>query len=503
MYQRFTAILALLALCAIPSTALAGSACFCYFGEKNDCQETAVNQTAVEKECEVTCKNTYLDAFKSAEFTDSFVSNGPTAIKCKAAHEAANPVESKPVTQGVLPKLNVDIPTVTFSPILEKSGNLEISFLAEYIQGVYKYLIGISVTIAVVFLMVGGLQWSLGGASSAQISKAKERIKNAVTGLVLLLSVVLILQIVNPQLNELAPLTVERIEGIPLEAEEHANSIEGDSDTQEPDLLDKTVYLTGGTETLPFGPGSRKGLTYVKTPLKEGDAYIEPPRPCTVPIPSEAASLSGVSLDTKYLGMLDCNISSSTKKKKRADSKIQMVILHLGFPGGNVKGMMQMWFSDYHYGKLQTCKAKKDGSFNYEGCQKSGQKIVIQPTLKQTPIGSHFAVTPDGKTYQLADVGHVMNHCCKENQISVGIDIQYAKQGKDYVYTEKQYESIAALIKGLSKKYGFAINDSTVKGHCELGSHADPPDFDLKKLGQKMGSALNPSAHPDKKCSWL
>ncbi len=501
--MKYRSILFFLLLISIPVSARAEASCFCYFGEKNDCQEINAGTSGTEQECTTNCKNQYLDAYKSTEFTDSLLSNAALTIKCNAAHEVANPVESKPVTQGVLPKLNVDIPGLTFSPILEKAGVLEVSFLAEYIKAVYQYLIAFSTIIAVVFLIVGGIQWSLGAGSSEQLSKAKTRIKNAVTGLVLLMSVVLILQIVNPQLIELDAVLVERVEGVPIEAEEHASSVGDESEGQEIDAVDYINYAVGGTVKLPFGPGGRKGLNYVKTPLSAGDSYINPPRPCSVPVPSEAASLSGVSLDTKFLGLLDCNISSSTKKKKRAPESIKMVVLHLGFPGGNVKGMMQMWFSDYHYGKLKTCKQNKSGTFNYEGCQKKGEKIVIQPTLKQTPIGSHFAVTPDGKIYQMADTLHVMNHCCKENKVSIGIDIQYAKEGKDYVYTEAQYDSIGKLIKGLSDKYGFPINDSTVKGHCELGTHADPPDFDLKKLGQKMGASLNPAAHPDKKCSWL
>lgn len=261
MFKRLIAIVALLAFCAIPSTALAGAACFCYFGEKNDCQKITVDQNATQQQCESGCKTQYLDAYQKSDFSDSVLFSTKSEVLCKAAHETATTEEAKPYTQGVLPKLNVDIPTVTFSPILEKGGNLEISFLAEYIHGVYKYLIGISVTLAVVFLMVGGLQWSLGGASSAQISKAKERIKNALSGLVLLLSVVLILEIVNPQLIASNPIIIEKVEEITIPLV-----------TEVIDQLGESSTTPGeGMSSVETAPGDHKNAVGPNTTLTDAD----------------------------------------------------------------------------------------------------------------------------------------------------------------------------------------------------------------------------------------
>lgn len=72
--------------------------------------------------------------------------------------------------------------------------------LGEYMAKVYQWLIGSATVIAIVFLMVAGLRWALGAGSSEQIVKAKTQIRNAVLGLVLLLSSYLILYTVNPQL---------------------------------------------------------------------------------------------------------------------------------------------------------------------------------------------------------------------------------------------------------------------------------------------------------------
>ncbi|MBI4591862.1 hypothetical protein HY733_00195, partial [Candidatus Uhrbacteria bacterium] len=77
------------------------------------------------------------------------------------------------------------------------------SDLGEYVAKAYRWMVGVSTTIAIVFLMVAGLRWSLGGLSSEQITKAKSTILNAVIGLVLLLSTALILATINPQLLNL------------------------------------------------------------------------------------------------------------------------------------------------------------------------------------------------------------------------------------------------------------------------------------------------------------
>jgi len=71
-----------------------------------------------------------------------------------------------------------------------------------YIRNIYSFLLGIAVTISIVFVMIGGLQYVL-AAGSGQTQKAKERISNAVVGLVLLFAAYVILFTVNPNLVSL------------------------------------------------------------------------------------------------------------------------------------------------------------------------------------------------------------------------------------------------------------------------------------------------------------
>src|SRR3989338_9237980 len=111
------------------------------------------------------------------------------------------------------PTLSIEIPTVSFSQVVEKGNSLEINFIGEYFAGIYQYVLGIAITIATVMLMVGGLQYILSaGKGSAQ--DAMKRISQAVIGLVLLFCTVLILVLVNPSLTSFKPLLLTQIEQI-------------------------------------------------------------------------------------------------------------------------------------------------------------------------------------------------------------------------------------------------------------------------------------------------
>lgn len=123
-------------------------------------------------------------------------------------------VQNTASTPLVYPQLGIPIPGVSFSGKINDEGWLETNFIAAYISGVYRYLISISLTIAIVMIMIGGIQYVIGGAGQEQVSKAKTRIGNAVIGLVLLLSVYIILFTVNPQLILLESLRVKVIEKI-------------------------------------------------------------------------------------------------------------------------------------------------------------------------------------------------------------------------------------------------------------------------------------------------
>ncbi len=122
------------------------------------------------------------------------------------------------------PNLAVPIPNLTFTPLLEKDGKLTVSWLGDYISGLYTYMLGFSVTLAIVMMMMGGLQYVL-SAGGAHAKAAKERIKNAAIGLVLLFAVYLLLFIVNPNLTVLKALTFKKIKPVFISTENTANDV--------------------------------------------------------------------------------------------------------------------------------------------------------------------------------------------------------------------------------------------------------------------------------------
>ncbi|MCU0679164.1 MAG: hypothetical protein MUC28_01815 [Planctomycetes bacterium] len=72
--------------------------------------------------------------------------------------------------------------------------------LANYIQEIYKYAIGLVGILATVTLMFGGISWILAGGSAERVGSAKAWITSALTGLVLALCSYIILNTVNPAL---------------------------------------------------------------------------------------------------------------------------------------------------------------------------------------------------------------------------------------------------------------------------------------------------------------
>lgn len=112
-----------------------------------------------------------------------------------------------------VPVLGVAIPNLSFSEPLKQGQYLTIDFIGQYISGVYQWLLGASLTIAIVMIMIGGLQYVL-SAGRGDVGAAKTRITNAVIGLILLLSTYIILYTVNPELTVLGPLRLKTIDPV-------------------------------------------------------------------------------------------------------------------------------------------------------------------------------------------------------------------------------------------------------------------------------------------------
>jgi hypothetical protein len=128
------------------------------------------------------------------------------------------------------PNMGIPIPTIKFSGIsvksITKQGDngqpvsvkaLDVPWIANYVGGIYEYASEIAVFLGAVMIVIGGFQYSTAGGDSAKVGAAKERISNAIVGMLLVLLAYTILQTVNTQLTQPADLLVESVKGEPFQ----------------------------------------------------------------------------------------------------------------------------------------------------------------------------------------------------------------------------------------------------------------------------------------------
>ena len=75
--------------------------------------------------------------------------------------------------------------------------------LPEIVAFLYYFIVGISGLAAFVMLVIGGIQWLASGAIPSQAAEAKDKVRNAILGLLLILASFLIIQVINPELTVL------------------------------------------------------------------------------------------------------------------------------------------------------------------------------------------------------------------------------------------------------------------------------------------------------------
>jgi|GEM_PF-3307436 len=118
---------------------------------------------------------------------------------------------SAPAYTGITPVLNVPIPGVEFATKFENpDGKLRIPFLAQYIAGFYKYLLGVSIVAAAIMMTYGGFLYIV-AASAGNVSKGKEYITDAAIGLILVFGSYAILGFIDPGYTSLKPLAVKAV----------------------------------------------------------------------------------------------------------------------------------------------------------------------------------------------------------------------------------------------------------------------------------------------------
>lgn len=94
---------------------------------------------------------------------------------------------------------------VPLAPIdgLTKEGVVDSKTLSDFLRNLYRFLVGIAATLAVIEIVIGGLQYATQDIPS-QKSDGKQRIWNAIFGLILVLSPVLVFSLINPAILDLS-----------------------------------------------------------------------------------------------------------------------------------------------------------------------------------------------------------------------------------------------------------------------------------------------------------
>ena len=131
--------------------------------------------------------------------------------KCANPPTAPSDPNLKPF-EPVLPSLQIKIPGVQFSNIKVKPGeDVSIPWIMEYIQGIYKYLLGVAIFLAIIMISIAGFRWLTAGGNASVIGEAKKQITNVIIGLLLAFGVTIVLETINPQLINLRNIQIKTI----------------------------------------------------------------------------------------------------------------------------------------------------------------------------------------------------------------------------------------------------------------------------------------------------
>lgn len=134
----------------------------------------------------------------------------PAATDATASGDAGATPAQAPF-QPLVPVLGVQIPGLTFTPASRDGDTVTVAYLAEYIDAGYRYLVGIIMVIAIIMVVWGGFRFLLGSAHVGNITKAKETIRDAIVGMLLVIGAFVILQTVNPATTQLRSLELSSV----------------------------------------------------------------------------------------------------------------------------------------------------------------------------------------------------------------------------------------------------------------------------------------------------
>lgn len=154
--------------------------------------------------------------------------NQGSAIAAAAATAGTTAAEAPTteVADFIVPNLNVEIPGFSgFTKPTAVGDDVSVNFLAVYINAIYGWVMAAAALVAVVMMMIGGLQYVMSRGKSKYIEKAKTRITNAITGLVLLLAAYSIAYLIDPNTTNLKSLSLKTVNYIELLKDEPSPAV--------------------------------------------------------------------------------------------------------------------------------------------------------------------------------------------------------------------------------------------------------------------------------------
>ena len=106
------------------------------------------------------------------------------------------------VASAQIINLNLDYPIFgNIDLSCQQEGSICGQHLNSLIAWIYYFIIGIAGLATFVMLVWGGIQWLTSGAIPSQASEARDKLRSAILGLLLILSSFLIIQVINPELT--------------------------------------------------------------------------------------------------------------------------------------------------------------------------------------------------------------------------------------------------------------------------------------------------------------
>jgi hypothetical protein len=143
-------------------------------------------------------------AIVMAGFAVAFFSHATPPAYAQTSNQQLNPIFSVPIPNLTLE--NVTVNTTT--------GIIDIPWIGDYVNGIYKYATAVAVILAIVMLMIGGFQYLTSGGNKTRVDAGKKRITDATIGLLLVFCAFILLSVINPSLVVYPALQIQTVKRI-------------------------------------------------------------------------------------------------------------------------------------------------------------------------------------------------------------------------------------------------------------------------------------------------